>query len=70
MQFYNFPAHLYPLYLRLIQAALPEGVTLNVAEHDKSVDEIRYVPDTTLKELKEELDELATGREKKQKSRF
>lgn len=69
-QFENFPAHLYPVYLRLVQACLPEGVTLNVDEHRPEVDEIRFVPDTQLKELKAELEDLSYGKQKKQSARF
>lgn len=64
---YNLPAHFYPIYLRLAQAALPEGVTLNVVEHQPEMDEIRYVPDTQLKELQEELEDLGGARKKKKK---
>lgn len=54
----------------MVQTALPEGVTLNVAEHEDAVDEIRYVPDTQLKELQGELVELASGKVKKAKARY
>lgn len=67
MQIYNFPAHFYPVYLRLIQAAIPEGVTLSVVEHQPEFEELRYVPDTELKELQEELEDLGGARKKKKK---
>lgn len=64
------PAHFFPVYLRLVQAALPEGVTLNVVEHQPDVhEEIRYVPDTELKELQEELEELGGARKMKKKKK-
>lgn len=61
------PAYQYPLLLRIAQAGLPEGVTLNVVQHDHQHDEIRYVPDTKMKELKEELQDLGGPRKKKRK---
>lgn len=68
-QVYNLPAHFFPVYLRLVQAALPEGVTLNVIEHQPDHDEIRYVPDTELKELQEELEDLGGARKMKKKKK-
>lgn len=68
-QVYNLPAYFFPVYLRLVQAALPEGVTLNVVEHQPDYDEIRYVPDTELKELREELEELGGARKMKKKKK-
>lgn len=53
------------MYLRLVQAGLPEGVTLSVAEHEDAVDEIRFVPDTQLKELQTELSDLYSGKTKR-----
>lgn len=50
-----------------MQAALPEGVTLNVIPHEPELEEIRYVPDTQLKELQEELEDLGGARKKKKK---
>lgn len=68
-QLYDLPAHFYPIYLRLVQAALPEGVTLNVIEHTPDIEEIRYVPDTELKQLQDELDELGGARKIKKKKK-
>uniref|UniRef100_A0A182QKH5 Small ribosomal subunit protein uS10 domain-containing protein n=1 Tax=Anopheles farauti TaxID=69004 RepID=A0A182QKH5_9DIPT len=58
-------APLYPLLLRTLQAALPEGVTLSVAEHSSDQEESRYVPDRDLKELKLQLDEMGGPTKKK-----
>lgn len=69
MQLYNLPAHFYPVYLRLVREGLPEGVTLNVIEHKPEYDEIRYVPDTDLKELQEELEDLGGARKIKKKKK-
>lgn len=69
LQVYNLPAHFYPIYLRMAQAGLPEGVKLNVVEHQPEHEEIRYVPDTELKELQDELEDLGGARRTKKKKR-
>lgn len=61
---YNLSAHFYPVYLRLVQAALPEGITMDVMEHQPEHEEIRYVPDTELKQLLGELNDLGGARKK------
>lgn len=66
-QILNVPAYQYPLLLRIVQAGLPEGVTLRVVEHDSLHDEVRYLPDTKMKELKDELEDLGGVRKKKKK---
>lgn len=67
IQVYNLAAHLFPIYLRLVQAVIPEGVTLKVLEHQPEIEEIRYVPDTELKELEDELEDLGGARRVKKK---
>ncbi|XP_012266205.2 30S ribosomal protein S10 [Athalia rosae] len=47
----------YPLLLRLIEASLPEGVTVEVVTHDPKIEEDRYVPDKELVDLRSKLDE-------------
>lgn len=69
LQVYDLPAHFYPVYLRLVQAAIPEGVTLNVIEHHPDHEKIRFVPDTELKELQDELEDLGGARKIKKKKR-
>lgn len=46
-------------FTELVQAALPQGVNLNVHEHQQEDEEIRYVPDYELKELKAELETIS-----------
>ncbi|XP_065093050.1 large ribosomal subunit protein mL48 [Ochlerotatus camptorhynchus] len=65
VQIANLQAPLYPTFLRVLQAALPEGVTLTVSEHSSDVDDGRYVPDRELLELRQKLDEMSGLREKK-----
>ncbi|XP_062552862.1 large ribosomal subunit protein mL48 [Armigeres subalbatus] len=65
VQIANLQAPLYPTFLRVLQAALPEGVNLTVNEHTNEVDDGRYVPDRELLELRQKLDEMGGSREKK-----
>lgn len=58
LQLCNLDAHVYPTFLRLAQEALPEGVELNVVEHTHDVEELRYVPDRELIELKTQLEDM------------
>ncbi|XP_063982104.1 uncharacterized protein LOC135165085 [Diachasmimorpha longicaudata] len=45
----------FPVYVRMLEAALPEGVTLNVQEWSAHREELRFVPDKQLMDLKSEL---------------
>lgn len=55
----------YPMFLRVAQAALPEGVQLTVQEHSDECEERRYVPDKDLLELKAELEKMQGAYTKK-----
>lgn len=46
------------ILIRALEAALPQGVTLNVNIYDPVLEEKRYVPDKELIDLKSELDTL------------
>ncbi|XP_055626799.1 uncharacterized protein LOC129768886 [Toxorhynchites rutilus septentrionalis] len=65
VQVANLQAPYYPMFVRLLQAALPEGVTLVVTEHTDEVEDARYVPDRDLIELKQKLDGMGGPKEKK-----
>lgn len=56
LQINDLDAHMYPQFLRIVQAALPEGVTLRVEEHNEDHEELRFVPDKTLIDLKSQLE--------------
>lgn len=56
---------LYPILLRTCQAALPEGVSLRVVEHSEDDEEIRYVPDKELIDLRVQLDDMGGPLHKK-----
>lgn len=67
LQMSDVPAKFYPVLLRVAQAALPEGVTMNVMEHQPEHAEIRYVPDNDLKKMKEDLEEMGGPRKLKKR---
>ncbi|XP_030749832.1 uncharacterized protein LOC115877703 [Sitophilus oryzae] len=54
-----------PLLLRVIEASTPAGVTIDVAVHDEYHDKARYVPDSQLKALQQELVDLGGPSKKK-----
>ncbi|XP_037027451.1 39S ribosomal protein L48, mitochondrial [Bradysia coprophila] len=67
IQIVDIMAPVYPVLLRLAQASLPEGVSITVVEHTKEQDELRYVPDGNLNELKQQLDEMGGPVQKKKR---
>lgn len=54
-----------PIVLRAIEASVPAGVTAEVRPHQEIDEEVRYVPDTELNSLKEQLDNLGGPSKKK-----
>ncbi|KAJ8984572.1 hypothetical protein NQ317_006034 [Molorchus minor] len=54
-----------PIVLRMLESSLPAGVTVNVKPHDPSDEEVRYIPDSELITLKDELDTLGGPKSKK-----
>ncbi|XP_037821279.1 39S ribosomal protein L48, mitochondrial [Lucilia sericata] len=65
IQLQDVDVPVYPMFLRIAQAALPEGVQLTVQEHTDECEERRYVPDKDLLELKAELEKMGGGSKKK-----
>lgn len=65
IQIIDVPSTTFPTLLRLLEASLPEGVTLQARPHMDEYDEVRYVPDQELKQLKTQLDDIAQARIKK-----
>lgn len=61
LQINDVNAPVYPVFLRIAQAALPEGVQLSVQEHSDELEERRYVPDRDLLDLKAELERMQAG---------
>lgn len=64
IQIQDVDAPVYPFFLRIAQAALPEGVQLTVQEHDEECEERRYVPDKDLLDLKAELERMQSDKKK------
>lgn len=56
LQISDIQAPIYPVFLRFIQSALPEGVTLSIVHHTDFIEESRYVPDKELLDLKSQLE--------------
>lgn len=52
------PSTLLPVFVNVIEASTPAGVTVRVHPHLPEHSEIRYVPDIELKELKQQLQDL------------
>ncbi|XP_030384617.1 39S ribosomal protein L48, mitochondrial [Scaptodrosophila lebanonensis] len=65
LQLNNVEAPVYPQFLRIAEAALPEGVKLTVQQHTDDCEERRYVPDRDLLDLKAELERMQGGVVKK-----
>lgn len=51
------PAHLLSIYIDLIERSRPTGVTVAVHPHSADHEQVRYIPDSQLTALKEELAE-------------
>lgn len=45
-----------PIFIRIIEAGLPEGVMLDIDEWTDEKEKKRFIPDTTLLSLKSELE--------------
>lgn len=58
-QIVDVPSTKLAMFLEIVQAALPQGVNLSVHEHQPEHEQIRYVPDYELKELKAQLEEAS-----------
>ncbi|CAG4975548.1 unnamed protein product [Parnassius apollo] len=69
VQVVDVPAWALGTLLRVARATLPEGCTLNVHEHSIEHEEIRYVPDNQLIELKQQLEEIGGSRTEKKKKK-
>lgn len=66
-QVVDVPAWALGTLLRVSRAVLPEGCSLNVHEHTIEHEEIRYVPDNQLLDLKQQLEVMGGSRAEKKK---
>jgi large subunit ribosomal protein L48 len=58
LQVVDLPSTIGSIFFEVLQTALPEGVTMTVREHKKEYEELRYIPDVQLLDLKSQLEEL------------
>ncbi|KAF7280257.1 hypothetical protein GWI33_006253 [Rhynchophorus ferrugineus] len=65
LQITDVPTTQLPLLLRVIEATTPVGVSINIVQHDDHYEEDRYIPDTDLLALKQELDDIGGPSKKK-----
>lgn len=64
IQISNVLSTKYPILIRILEATLPEGVTLHVDKYDPSLEKKRFIPNKDLFDVKKELDELIENRGK------
>ncbi|CAH0406971.1 unnamed protein product [Chilo suppressalis] len=69
VQVTDIPAWALGSLLRVARASLPEGCTLNVHEHMPEHEEVRYVPDNELKQLKQQLEDMGGSRAERKKKK-
>ncbi|KAM3964196.1 mitochondrial ribosomal protein L48 [Aphomia sociella] len=69
VQVSDVPAWALGTLLRVARASLPEGCTLNIHEHTVDHEEIRYVPDNELLDLKQQLEDMGGSRAEKRKKK-
>lgn len=66
VQVSELPCTAVPVMLEALQAALPQGVDLYIDHHSKEVEDIRYVPNRELKELRQQIYDIQYPTTKKQ----
>jgi len=65
LQVVDLPSTIGSVFFELLQTALPEGMSMTVHEHKEEHEEVRYVPDVQLLELKSQLEDLGRPSKKK-----
>ncbi|XP_076230948.1 mitochondrial ribosomal protein L48 isoform X2 [Calliopsis andreniformis] len=58
MQVSNISAIKCPIFIRILEATLPEGISLHINMYDPEIQKKRYIPDKELLDLKSELDNM------------
>ncbi|XP_076761548.1 mitochondrial ribosomal protein L48 [Xylocopa sonorina] len=53
-----------PILIRILEATLPEGVTLHIDNYDPSIQKLRIIPNKELLDLKDELNAIYESRSK------
>ncbi|XP_043588476.1 39S ribosomal protein L48, mitochondrial isoform X1 [Bombus pyrosoma] len=64
IQISNVSSIKYPILIRILEATLPEGVSLHVDKYDPSLERKRFIPNRDLIDTKKELEELNENRGK------
>ncbi|KAG8223606.1 hypothetical protein J437_LFUL004130 [Ladona fulva] len=65
VQIVDVPATVAPIFFYAIQESLPEGVSVRIHPHEDEYEELRYIPDVQLLELKSQLESLGGPSKKK-----
>jgi hypothetical protein len=65
LQVVDLPSTIGSIFFEVLQTALPEGMNMTVHEHKEQHEEVRYVPDVQLLELKSQLEDLGRPSKKK-----
>ncbi|KAK9507120.1 hypothetical protein O3M35_008928 [Rhynocoris fuscipes] len=65
VQLLDLPVNIAPVFIEMIQAGLPQGISFEIHQHLPEHETIRYVPDFELKELKSQLETLGGPTKKK-----
>lgn len=65
----DVPAWALGTLLRVARTLLPEGCSLKVHEHSIAHEEVRYVPDNQLLELKDQLEGMGGSRSERKKKK-
>ncbi|XP_001606754.1 probable 28S ribosomal protein S10, mitochondrial [Nasonia vitripennis] len=63
----NVPSIRLPIFIRVLEAALPEGVILDIEEYSQEKENYRYIPDKQLLDLKQELEDIQKSKDNKSK---
>lgn len=64
VQIVNVPSTTLSVLLEALYASIPQGVTLQIHEHKEEYEELRYVPDYDLMELKSQLETMSIPKKK------
>ncbi|XP_037072620.1 uncharacterized protein LOC119093720 isoform X2 [Pollicipes pollicipes] len=67
VQLSELPATVAPLVAELLQRSTPPGVWVRLHPHESQHDDLRYVPDLQLKELKQQLSEVGQDPDKRKR---
>jgi len=66
----QMPEPILPIFTEVIQAGLPEGVKVNLDYFDDEHENVRYIPDYKLLELRQELADVDKVEDPKQKNKY